>query len=313
MGTTNKNAELWALLERVKNKRYEDAESPWNELLALLGLPLLAQPLLATVIAEGRFAKANNPRAYLAVAARNQAKQANLLKREGDERGAVNEVEARPVSAVGWSVKVRGSSLRLKAETHDEFIELAEFHHGETPFHSAGIIDRVPYWLKLPDEDLILLESLGYGMAIDWNKVAEHAVSTPSMLQAVSFVLLRRYGLGQTAKRIIETRKPALSPHQIQAAWRWIDRNFETKIKPLFAMEREPHRHPAKAESDSFVSPGTALLLAGNRAGQGLAACGVKPISDESPLEESGTWYEVSPPRAVVAVHRVSTQPSRRH
>lgn len=312
MGTTKDKAEFWTLIKTCKGKRYEDDSERWDALLKLLGLPLLAQPLLGAVIAEGRFAKANNPSAYLAMAARNQAKRANLLKREGDKRGAVAEAEAGPVSSISWGVKVRGSALRLKAKCHDEFIELAEFHQGEEHFEDAGLLNHVPHWLRLPDEDVELLDNLGCRMIIDWGKVADHAVATPTMLRAVAFVLLRRFGLGQTAKRMIETKDPALSPLQIQSAWRWIDRNFETKIKPLFAMKREPERQPIKTEPSSFVGPGAALLLAGDRTRRAVGAIDAKAISYIDPEEDIGSWYEVSPPRAVVAVHRVSTRSSRR-
>jgi hypothetical protein len=268
MGTTKDKAEFWILIKTCKGKRYEDDSEQWDTLLKLLGIPLREQGILSRVIEEGRFAKADNPQTYLAMATRRQAKNLNLysdLREKCELRGAVKGLEAGPISTQDWAVKQKkyfGPPKGLKANSHDEFIELAGFHYGEEFEESPSLIGLVPKWLLIDGEEAKFLESLGFEEMIDWTKVAKFSVSKPAMAELIGYVLSCRYYRGKTRREAMISNAFGYSPAQIQAAWKWIDRNWDSQILPLFRMDKPSKTLPVKKKEVVRLSPSEALNLA---------------------------------------------------
>jgi hypothetical protein len=263
MAKDKSNAEFWTLVSACKGKRYEDDSEQWDKLLKLLGLPLRLQPLVSAAIAEGRYAQADNPQAYIATVARNKAKakDVNLLKENGDNRGG-NELEIGPISKLGWVVKQKqcgGGPRAIKASSHDEFIELAGFHYSEAYVEDIGPIGLVPRWLLIDGEDARILEDLGFGEMVDWEKLAHFAVSKAAMAEIVGFVLVHRFRCGETRSSLTASSSSAFGKAQIEAAWRWIDRNWDAKILPLFRMDKPPEVLQVARKGGPFVSPFDAL------------------------------------------------------
>lgn len=267
MAKDKSNAEFWTLVSACKGKRYEDDSERWGKLLKLLGIPLREQGILSRMIGEGRFAKADNPQSYLAMATRRQAKNLNLYsddRAKCELRGAKEE-EVGPISQLSWAVKSKKSSggpKFLEARSHDEFIEMADFHYGADGFHEDKLIEFVPEWMLVEGEDAELLEDLGFGKSIDWAKVAALSVSKPAMADLVGYVLACRYRGGQTRRMVMTGGCKSYRATQVQSAWKWIDRNWATRIVPLFHMRKQPRSLPVEKKESKPISPLEALNLA---------------------------------------------------
>ena len=100
--------------------------------------------------------------------------------------------------------------------------------------------------------------------AVDWERVASYAVKKPRMTPAVARVLAlrfdRRIGL-PAAMADTATRADA---KDIEAARKWVDRNHDARIAPLFRMAEPPKtkatsREPASPDPTAFLPAPEAL------------------------------------------------------
>lgn len=99
----------------------------------------------------------------------------------------------------------------------------------------------------------------------DWNKVATYSALKPSMVRSLAFVLTLRFDEHLTREEAIRRGRNRGHGEKVAAAWKWIDRNFETRIAPLFKMESAPkiaERTQARPSHLPKISAGEAIKRA---------------------------------------------------
>ncbi|MCE5306803.1 MAG: hypothetical protein LLG20_04105 [Acidobacteriales bacterium] len=113
---------------------------------------------------------------------------------------------------------------------------------------------NIPQWLQRDEE---------YD-AVDWLKVARHVARKPRMIPALAKALTQR-AAGFSRPRSVTMAASKEEAREIEAAWRWIDREWQRTIVPLFLHEQPPEepadRRPtdAKRKQRSFIPPSEAL------------------------------------------------------
>ena len=123
----------------------------------------------------------------------------------------------------------------------------------DTRDEDDSTFSAVPSWLRNTDEP----------DTVNLDLVAKHAVQKPGMAPAIAKVLKimqtncnRRVAIEEAA-----TDKEAA---EIDAAWKWVYRNMESRITPLFHMEKPPEisdlsTRPSRKPKNQFVSPAQVL------------------------------------------------------
>lgn len=102
--------------------------------------------------------------------------------------------------------------------------------------------------------------------AVDWDTVARYAVQKGRMAPALAKTLRLRFDdrIGRPAA--MATAKNAKAAREIENCWKWIDRNWRSRIAPLFQLQAPPAEVPeavARPRSASrFIPPGEALTRA---------------------------------------------------
>jgi hypothetical protein len=121
-------------------------------------------------------------------------------------------------SLYGMPTKTRAGTWRQGGELYDE-----------------DRVREIPEWLQRDDES----------DAVDWKTVAKYAVLKARLAPALAKTLgLREMGISRPAA--IRAASSPAEAREIEAAWKWIDRNKETRIAPLFRLSAPPvpKRHP---------------------------------------------------------------------
>jgi hypothetical protein len=215
------------LFQSVKGTDYQDGESKWNAVLAFLKLPLCYQPAVQLVLATGRWKRARDPKAYVATVAYRRAIRENLLMHSDlDETRGRSRDEAGPVASF---IRV-GRNAAGESYNYDDQVDQLNWHHGEFDDYDEPLGDRVPDWLSAGGK---------YGLAVEWARVAEYAVRKKSMASNVAKVLAFMT-CGMSRELSMETASDTEEREAIGAAWRWVDRNWKTRIVPLFHMDEPP-------------------------------------------------------------------------
>lgn len=109
---------------------------------------------------------------------------------------------------------------------------------------------QIPYWLRRADER----------DAVDWDKVARCAVLKRHMASVVAKVLkLKAEGVGRPAA--VARASTPQKAQEIEAAWKWVDRNWLTRIVPVFQLDHPPDALLSHVSSGrvKFIPPGSAL------------------------------------------------------
>jgi len=132
------------------------------------------------------------------------------------------------------------------------------WHQGSGELADDYDYRAIPVWLRRDGES----------DAVDWETVAEYAALKPHLAPSLAKTL--RLRLDERVGRPAAMRA-ASSPreaHEIEAAWKWIDRYTETRIAPLFKLSAPPvPRGRAKvrggyippAQRGGFIPPAQAL------------------------------------------------------
>jgi hypothetical protein len=127
--------------------------------------------------------------------------------------------------------------------------ESGAWHSGGGGFDRDDEGRSIPAWLQRDGEP----------GAVDWHVVAQHVVRKPKMVLTVTKALeLRAAGISRP--RAVATAKSKQEARKIEAAWKWIDREWDTRVVPLLRRERPPE---ATGESDGARSAETARTQKG--------------------------------------------------
>jgi hypothetical protein len=97
-------------------------------------------------------------------------------------------------------------------------------------------IREFPEWLRRGDEN----------DCVDWETVAVYAAQKPRMAPALAEALILRFEdrIGRPAA--IAAAHSAEKVHEIEAAWKWIDRNSESRLAPICRMAKAPRQLTAE-------------------------------------------------------------------
>jgi hypothetical protein len=250
-----------ALFEAVVAKpRYDGNEGIWDNVLELLNHPLCYQPAVSKVIQEGSWRNSRDPKAYVATAAYRQGLAMRLrdftdrgITRVGANNDICNDKDGETVYLPDEDNNYRSSVKQQKESTDEghlsaeERLERQQYHaagHGQS---DSGLWERVPKWLQHPVEC----------NRIDWRIVAEHAALKANMVPDLALALKLRFDEHLT--RSAAMLKAAGRSKQVEAAWKWMDRNWQSRIEPLFGMGRAPTSAHATPPRAGFIQPWKAL------------------------------------------------------
>ena len=220
-----------ALFRAVQKVEYQDGESQWNAVLEFLNLPLCYQPAIKLALADGRWRRAANPKAYVATVAYRIAINEHLFERPIDaETLGRDKSEVGPISNV---IVDRGYEDG-RPMSDEDYMDRMWSSYGDWGDFDWGVI---PDWLRAFGDRHTL---------VDWNRVAECAVRKDGMADAVSEVLqLKAIGIPRDAA--LRAARNDRHRDRLQAAWRWVDRNWESRIVPLFHQHHPPRPVPVPA------------------------------------------------------------------
>jgi hypothetical protein len=241
---------LISLLESAAKTNYDSNPGLWDEVLTALNLNLCYQPTIAEVLRKGTWRNAANARAYVATAAVRSARGKNLpdyfekdFRRveSGDPNG---EVGTLIDSAAGFDIEDWGGggiydrtatgAMRYMDSDDDDYYR------------------EIPDWLQRGAE---------YD-AVDWETVAAYAVLKPRMACHLARVLIMRLDLRLGRPEAMSRAANADEATAIEAAWKWIDRNVNDRIAPLFQMAAAPRTLTAtEIASYPLLAPGVSLRV----------------------------------------------------
>jgi hypothetical protein len=224
----------------AKTGSYDSDPQRWDEVLRTLNLDLRYQLAVAEVLRQGRWRTARAPSAYIASAAVRSARRKELSD--------YFEKKFR---------RVPSDKSGNSAGTHEDslFKSLEEMEFWAYVYSDDGEDDRylnIPEWLKRPHEH----------DAVDWETVAVYAALKPRMASLLAQVLMMRLEFRTGRPAAIASGQDHDQAAAIEAAWKWIDRNFKDRISPLFRTDEPPL--PLRAEDiASFipVAPGVSLRV----------------------------------------------------
>jgi hypothetical protein len=234
----------------AKTTTYDSNPKLWDEVLTGLNLDLRYQLTVAEVLRRGTWRSAKNARAYIASAAVRSARGQKLLDYSDKEFRRVASDE--PNSDVGTHVD-SGAGFDLEEWGGGGVYErTASGAIRYVDSDDDGDYRQIPGWLQRGEEP----------DAVDWETVAAYAVLKPRMACQLARALINRFelriGRPETMARAANDDEAAA----IEAAWKWIDRNAQDRIAPLFKMVGPP-RTLTTAEIASFplLAPSVSLRV----------------------------------------------------
>ena len=240
-----------ALFDAAAKNTYDSNPDLWGEVLTVLNLDLCYQPTIADVLQRGTWRTAANPRAYIATAAVRSARGKKLPDYFEKEFRRVPSDE--PNSDVGTRLD-SGAEFDLEnwggGGVYERTASGAIRYVDDSDDY--GLERRIPAWLRRGHET----------DTVDWETVAAYAVLKPRMACQLARVLITRLelriGRPEAMARAANTDESAA----IEATWKWIDRNVQDRIAPLFKGNRPP-RSLTEADIASFplLSPGVSLRV----------------------------------------------------
>jgi len=228
---------------------YDANQHAWDEVLDTLNLGHCYQLAVAKVLSEGRWRNSENPRAYVATAAARQAlamrlpdfRDKGIYRLPGEESKFDSGEQATRRQSI--SPPRYDGDRELMPDIVDGAAEICD-----TP----SVWERIPEWLQ-HDED---------ADAVDWCKVAQHAARKRAMVPMLGRALTLRAS-GISRPRAVAMARDKQEARAIEAAWKWIDREWERLIVPLFHDKSLPERNSKLPTSKScrtdFLKPWEAL------------------------------------------------------
>jgi hypothetical protein len=243
---------------------YETNRAAWDELLTLLNLKLCYQPAVASVLKEGRWRTASNPRAYVATASARLALRMGLRDLIDLEfRVQKGSFSGGPPTALHSVSPPGGPDLFESASPNGGYVRTG-----------SGAMRSIAGW----DEDEhrtipVWLQRGGEQDCVDWETVAAYSARKPRMVYPLAKTLIHRFEqhLGYPTAIATEAHgRYSREMRGVRAAWQWIDRN-QARISSLFRSERplsvrcppnlKVNGEPKWLRDESFESDYTPLIV----------------------------------------------------
>jgi len=249
MGQTDVQRLIILLEAAAATCSYDSNPKLWDEVLAALNLDICYQLTIADVLQRGTWRKAADVKAYVASSAVRSARGKNLPDyfekefRRVTSHGPETDKGTVEDSAAGQKLEEYGGGGVYERTASGAIRYVDEYA-------SEDYYEQIPGWLQRGGE---------YD-AVDWETIAAYAVLKPKMACQLARVLIMRLELGLGRP---EAMARAASPEEasaIEATWKWIDRNKESRIAPLFKMEAPP-RPLAATDIESFPALGSGVTL----------------------------------------------------
>lgn len=219
---------LSALFESAANTTCDSNPKLWDEVLIALKLDLRYQPAIAEVLRRSTWRNAKNIRAYVASAAVRSAR--------GQRLPDYSEKEFRRVASSNHNDDV-GTHIDSGAG-----FDIEDWGGGGVYERSASgalryvDFDDDDYYRQFPE----WLQRGGELDAVDWETIAAYAVLKPRMACLLARVLIMRLEQRLGRPEAMARGANAKEASAIEAAWKWIDRNADDRIAPLFKMTTPP-------------------------------------------------------------------------
>jgi hypothetical protein len=284
----NGNEYIFALFEAVAlTPTYDGNEHTWDPVMEVLNLPLCYQPAIAKVLLEGRWRGKENPKAYVGTAAYRQGLRGQLKEFPSREFKVINATDTgshcnhgfEPTESHDHDERVSDRDGVGDSQFPDGFPVAGgngQRRNGKAfGFDDYDYDDRskqIPTWLQHPEDP----------DRVNWDMVAKHAALKVTMVPTLALALNLRFrdrlGRDEAIRKIANL---GLSQN-VEAAYKWIDRNTATRIAPLFHLQKCPAPRPKATKpgkatnANAFTPPWVALSktsrkpLHGDRALSGL-------------------------------------------
>ena len=226
---------------------YDKSKSLWDTILEALNLPLCYQPAIASVLLENRWRSAENPRAYVATASWRKGLKLQLSNHEIPD---IERVDIPEPSKSGLADT--GKKSFLPESCLENFLYQNIGRHDDEQF-------PIPDWLRKKHES----------DEIDWGKIAKYSVIKPEMKDALTRVLQMRFVDGLSRDKAVATVACQDEKREVEAMWKWIDRNREERIAPLFRLDGPPSKAQkskrVQGTRSRYIAPGEAIRRACER------------------------------------------------
>ena len=215
-----------------QHPEYNGHESVWDPILNLLNLGRCYQPAISQVLTEGRWENMENPKAYVATAAYRQAFKMGCV-------GGFRDIKREDIASIN-----RFDGTKSKTAPQEADLENFFYHRcsGGSSFDD-DIRERVPSWLLDPLDE------------IDWKTVATQAALKPEMRKRLERVLRLRFEKGVSRERAVAACVTKEEKQEIEATWKWVDRNLSGRIEPLFRLDQKPSIKGTKSPGFSTFVP----------------------------------------------------------
>src|SRR5579872_1851017 len=242
-------ARMIVLFESAAKTTYDGAPKLWDEVLAALNLDIRYQPTVAEVLQRSTWRTAANPRAYVATAAVRSARGKKLP--DYFEKEFHRVAAGHPNDDVGTAID-SAAGFKLDDWGEGGYERTATGAIRQVGDYYDDHRREIPGWLQRENES----------DAVDWETVAAYAVLKPRMACELARVLIMRLELRVGRPEAISSAANPQEAGQIEAAWKWIDRNNQERIAPLFKLAAPPGTLTA-AEIASFpmLVPGVSLRI----------------------------------------------------
>jgi hypothetical protein len=155
------------------------------------------------------------------------------------------------VSACSYRIdNFSGSAIGL-AQKNSAGVWRAEPNSGDC----LDLCELIPKWLQEEDEC----------DAVCWQTVARYAATKFDMVPILGKTLEFRFKRDMSKRAAIAAATSRAEARQIANAWKWVDRNLERRIRPMFKLEKPPEiRYEQRPDLSShkrtgFIYPWDAL------------------------------------------------------
>src|ERR1017187_8727445 len=241
-----------ALFESVATVHYDESPADWDRALKALNLRLCYQPAVAEVLQQGRWRTAMNPGAYIATAAYRRALALKLPYYVdqvidvhpdpfGGPVGVLETTRFRAVPSGAPCPKSVGFGEDEEGHPYTEEERWGACGGGGSGDDDGGDWENhVPGWLQPPG--WMIRRQRWHendGDRINWEKVAEIAVQKGYMRRFVAKALRLTYEEFVPREKAIQEERKLDSKHAMVAAYKWIDRNREHRIRPVLESSTE--------------------------------------------------------------------------
>jgi hypothetical protein len=239
-----------ALCNAVADKpHYDDSPQEWDRVLEILNLKLCYQPAVAIILREGRWRTLSSGQcSYIARAAYNQALSLKLPDRSDSEFRVVKSSSRYTAP----KADANGFDEEGKPLSEEDAMDRMSLKHRDHK-SSRDYCPPVPEHLRCGGDEY----------KYDWAKVAAAVVLKSRMIESVALALRFKHEESLGRDEAVKKVRGQEQKRKLSDAWKWCDRNWETRILPVMRGEvLGSEQTELPAQRSSFMPPGIALITA---------------------------------------------------